>query len=126
MMQINAARRWLLLAAAFLLLTVVGCSTETTVSSISANPAQFDGKSVTVRGTVAELRETISRAGNHYSTFQIRDPTGHATKVFIWGHPSIMNGDPAEVTGVFQQVRRVGRYTFYNEIDAQSVRPFTH
>lgn len=66
-----------------------------------------------------------SRRGNAYSTFQLRDTAGDAVKVFTWGHPNIMTGDPVQVTGVFEQVRHVGRYTFYNEIDAQSVKPFT-
>ena len=127
MMQRKAKSCSLPIASIFLLLIVVGCSAKAaTVFAINANPAQFDGKNITVRGTVDEVRKTTSRAGNDYSTFQIRDAAGDGVKVFTWGHPTIMNGDPVQVTGVFQQVRHVGHYTFYNEIDAQSVRPFTH
>jgi hypothetical protein len=43
--------------------------------------------------------------------------------VFTWGPPVLSNGDRVEVEGVFQQVTHVGRYTFYNEVEAQRVRP---
>ena len=97
----------------------------TSIQSIITNPAEFDGKTVTIQGTAAAVKETTSRAGNAYATLQIQD-TGGAIKVFTWGHPSTRNGDRVEVTGVFQQVKRVGRYTFYNEIEAQSIKPFAN
>jgi RecJ-like exonuclease len=121
MMRITAVNRWLPITALILLFTVVGCTVETTASSILANPAQFDGKSVSIQGAIVAVKETTSRAGNDYATFEVRDVTGGAVKVFTWGHPDIMNGDPVQVIGVFQQVRRVGQYTFYNEIEARSI-----
>lgn len=117
---------WLPTVGAFLLLIGASNAADTTVASIIANPTQFNGTLVTVRGTVGALRETTSHAGNDYSTFQVRDRAGGAIKVFVWGHPHLMNGNAVKVIGRFEQVERVGRYAFYNEIEAKSVRTFAH
>ena len=34
---------------------------------------RFDGKSVTIRGTITNLRDTVSRLGNRYFTFDLSD-----------------------------------------------------
>jgi len=93
---------------------------EVDIGSIIRNPAQFDGKSVAVRGTASAVKETVSRRGNPYATFQVLDKTG-GIKVFTYGHPGIKVGDCVEVKGVYQQVKHVGQYTFYNEVEAQNV-----
>jgi hypothetical protein len=41
----------------------------------------------------------------------------------LQGHPAVKEGATVEVVGVFQQVKRVDRYTFYDEVEAQTVRP---
>ncbi len=41
--------------------------------------------------------------------------------MFTWGHPeSVLEGRHLSVGGTFWTVKRVGRYTFLNEIDADS------
>jgi hypothetical protein len=115
-------KRWLSITGLSLFLTFVSNAAEVAIPSITTNAAQFDGKNVTIRGTVTEVNETVSHSGNAYSTFQVQD-AGGAIKVFTWGHPRIKSGDRVEVTGMFQQVKRVRQYTFYNQIEAQSVTP---
>jgi DNA polymerase III alpha subunit len=95
---------------------------EATAQAIIANPALYDGQTVTVHGTVTELRERTSRRGNAYTTFKLQDPSGGAVSVFSWGHPTSKNGDRVEVEGVFQEVKHVAPYVFYNEIDSRRVR----
>jgi hypothetical protein len=56
-------------------------------------------------------------------TPRLKFKAGAAIKVFTWGHPGTKAGDIVRVTEVFQQVKRVRQYTFYNEIEAQSVTP---
>jgi len=68
------------------------------------------------------VKPTISRRGNAYTTLQVQD-TGPGITVFTYGHLNIVNGDRVEVTGVFSQIKHVGSYTFYNEIEASSVTP---
>jgi hypothetical protein len=93
------------------------------ICSVLKNPGQYDHQMVTVQGTASAVAETTSRRGNDYTTFRVRDANGCTVKVFSWGHPGIKNGDGAEVIGTYEQVKHVGTYTFYNEIDAKSVRP---
>src|SRR5713101_3101067 len=119
--------RWSLRRATVVVLmlfsAVLAEAREASVPSIIANPAQFEGQIVTLRGMAVAVKETVSRRGNDYTTFKLHDISGEAISIFTWGHPPLKDGDIVEVVGVFQQVRHVGRYTFYNEVEAQSVRP---
>jgi hypothetical protein len=102
--------------------SAVSVAAETAVSAILASPAQFDGQSVTVRGMATAVKATVSRRGNPYTTLKLQDG-GSAITVYMQGHPSTANGDRVQVTGVFQTIKRVGSYTFYNEIEAYSITP---
>jgi len=105
-----------------LLVSILASAAEVSIEALVANPAQFDGQTVTLRGTAAAVKATTSPKGNDYTTFQVKGARGAAMRVFSWGHPAITEGAPVEVTGVFQRVKRVGRYTFYDEIEASSVK----
>jgi DNA/RNA endonuclease YhcR with UshA esterase domain len=87
--------------------------------AIAANP-------VTVQGTATAVTKPTSRAGNPYITLRVQDSDGSSVKVFMFGHPEIKEGDRVEVTGVFEQVKRVRNYTFYNEIDATNIQVSPH
>jgi len=113
---------WLLIAclAQFVALARAG---DVSVDSIVKNPVQYDHQTVTVRGTASAVKLTTSRAGNSYTTFLVGDANGNSVKVFTFGHPPVANGESVEIVGIFEQVKHVRNYTFYNEIDAQTVRP---
>jgi hypothetical protein len=113
---------WAPVACLILFVAFAGNAAETTVASILANVAQFDGKIITVRGTATAVKPTVSRRGNPYTTLRLQD-SGSAITVYMQGHPPATNGERVEVTGVFQTIKRVGSYTFYNEIEAQSITP---
>lgn len=103
------------------LLTVASFSSASAqtvrIDSILASPESFDGQHVTVTGTVAALRIRTSQKGNPYETFNLCD--GRCVHVFTFGQPaSITNGSRATVSGTYSAVKRVGRYTFRNEVDA--------
>ena len=115
-------KKWVPITGLILFFTLASHAAEVPIQTIIRNPAQFDSKSVTIRGTTAAVNKTTSHSGNAYSTFEVQDGDA-AIKVFTWGHPGIKAGDLVQVTGVFQQVKRVRQYTFYNEIEAQSVTP---
>jgi hypothetical protein len=115
---------WGLNLACFLLvLSVVASGAEVSVKDLTANPAKFDGKTVALQGIATAVKATSSKKGNDYTTFQVKDAGGRSVKVFSWGHPEVREGVSVEVVGVFQQTKRAGRYTFYNEVEAQTVRP---
>ena len=119
-------RRWRIwLGFSLLLVSVLASAAEVSVKALVTTPAHFDGQTVTIRGTAIAVKATVSKKGNPYTTFQVQDANGAAVKVFAWEHPAVKDGGSVEVAGVFHQVKRVGRYTFYNEVEAQSVRPLT-
>ena len=125
MRALGKARCWACLLCLAQLFSLVAFAAEVPVKALISNPAQFDGQTVTLQGTAIMVKATTSSRGNAYTTFQVNDATGAAVRVFTWGHPGLKDGQPVEVVGVFQRVKRVGRYTFYNEVEARSVRPLS-
>jgi hypothetical protein len=105
---------WLVALAA----TVVAL--DTSPGEIFAHPDQFDQQTVTVRGSVTNLRQTTSQRGNHYYTFDLDDGR-RSIRVFSFGHSPCRDGASTTVEGTFQRVKRMGPYTFYNQIDASRV-----
>jgi hypothetical protein len=88
-------------------------------SEILANPDRFDSQPVTIRGTITNLEERVSRAGNPYYTLDLSDGK-QAIRVFSFGTAPCRAG-AATVEGSFAKVKRQGRYTFYNEVTATRV-----
>jgi len=88
-----------------------------TISEIINNPDRYHLKTVTVKGDVLDVKHKISRKGNEYTVFVLSDGSARI-KVFTFGSSQINVGDKVKVEGVFYKVKYVGRYTFYNEIDA--------
>ena len=112
-----------LLALALLGIVLVNgaCGFDTTPSQILQDPDKFDGKTVTIRGTVTHLRTTVSRKGNAYYTYDLHDGN-RAVRIFSFGKPECSAGVTATVTGLFTQVKRVSGRTFYNEVEANTTR----
>jgi hypothetical protein len=108
-------------ALAILLYSAAGAwALKTSPSELLAHADGFDGKLVTLSGTVSKLDPRVSRKGNSYYTFELYDGR-RAITVFSFGEPRCRNGVQANVEGRFQKVKRVGRYTFHNQVDATSV-----
>ena len=117
--------RWFLFPA-LLLGAPPASAGEAALSAVVQAPAQFDGQTLTLRGTITALNETVSRGGNDYTTFKLQDADGRAVSIFKWGHPSLKDGDWVEVEGIFRQTKHAGAYTFHNEVEAQSIRVRDH
>jgi hypothetical protein len=115
-------------AAAFAIVIGLVLSTPATcaaadeaICSIEKKPQEFDHKSITLKGTPVNVKETTSRRGNDYTTFKLQDAAGCAVSIFTWGHPTLTTCDQVSVEGVFETEHHQGRYTFYNEIQATKV-----
>jgi hypothetical protein len=62
----------------------------------------------------------VSQRGNAYYSFDLQDATGRI-RVFSFGQATCPEGREATVEGTFDTVKRVGGYTFYNEVTASRV-----
>jgi cytochrome c-type biogenesis protein CcmE len=91
-----------------------------TVPVLLQHSDEYDGKVVSVTGAITSYRERVSARGNAYTTFRVEDG-GASVSVFAWEHQGLHDGQRVRVTGTFDKVKRVGRYTFYNEIQAQGI-----
>lgn len=115
-------KRTFLALCILLLLTSISLACEnTTVLAIVADSHKLDAKEVCVEGLVSTLKFKTSKRGNPYTTFSVNDENGKSLNVFSHGTLSIKEGDKVKVTGRFDIEKKVGKYTFYNEIGASSV-----
>lgn len=89
-------------------------------TEILADPDRFDGKFVTLTGKVTKLKPRTSQKGNPYYTFDLHDGRRGIT-VFSFGRPPCNQDVPATVEGHFQKVKRQGRNTFHNQVEATAV-----
>jgi len=92
---------------------------NTSPTAILGDLDRFDGQTVTLRGTVTNLQERVSRAGNSYYTFDLSDGK-QAIRVFSFGTAPCRAG-AATIEGSFAKIKQQGRYTFYNEVTATRV-----
>ncbi len=92
----------------------------TSLRALVENPDQFDGKVVSVVGTVAAYRESVSEVGNPFTTFRLSDGDA-SVAVFIWNKQGLSNGQKVRVTGAFAKVKHLGTVTFDNEIQAHRI-----
>lgn len=90
---------------------------KTTVGDVLSNPDKYDGKMVQVEGKAVYPKFKVSKKGKPYTIFKLKDADNTLT-VFSFGTLSIKEGNKVRVMGRYQKVKQVGRYTFYNEIDA--------
>jgi hypothetical protein len=104
-----------------LVLVSGACGLDTTASKILEDPDKFDGKTVTITGTVVQLRTTVSRKGNPYYTYDLHDGA-RAIRVFSFGKPVCAEGTTATIEGRFTKVKRVSGQAFYNEVEAKTER----
>ncbi len=91
-----------------------------TVGDLAHNRDRYDKQVISVVGTIGDYRERVSARANPYTTFRLLDGAARVS-VFAWKHQGLRNGLRVRVAGTFAKVRQVGGYTFYNEIQANSV-----
>lgn len=98
---------------------ILGCSRQPSGLHPAASNAR-DARSRWVAGTITNLNERVSRAGNAYYPMDLSDGR-RAIHVFSFGTAPCRAGG-ATVEGTFSKVKRQGRYTFYNEVTASRVQ----
>lgn len=91
-----------------------------TVKELLAEPDKWHGRAVVVSGTVGDLQPRTSERGNPYYTFTLSDGLAGVT-VFSNGTPQIKDTNRVQVEGTYLKVKRVGKYTFQNQVDARRI-----
>jgi len=96
---------------------------ETSIEKILSATESHDGKEVSVLGKAANVKLKISKRGNSYTTFTLLGSGGKGSlNVYSRGHVQVKEGQTVKVTGTYRREKRVGKYTFHNEIDAISIK----
>lgn len=110
----------LLLAAAGPALAVK--AGHVTTRDLLGEPDKWHGRPVILSGTVTRLEPRTSQRGNPYFTFRLADHEGGVT-VFSYGTPELREGQQVQIEGIFLKVKRVGKHTFQNQVDATRILP---
>ena len=95
---------------------------ETTIKEIVADKNSYDGKEVSVSGTVSGVKFKTSKGGKDYTTFTLIGEPGGRLKVFIWGKLKLQGGQKVRVTGKYYKVKKGEKYTFRNQIEATDIQ----
>jgi hypothetical protein len=86
-------------------------------AQILSHPQSYDGKRLTVSGTVRNVLAQTTRLGKDYTTFDLCDDV--CMKVFIWGHPRLSEKQRQSVSGMFKTMKHIDQYTLENVLEAR-------
>ncbi len=98
------------------------CLATDTAEKIVTDKDSYNGKVVSVRGTVSNLKFKKMNVKDDYTTFILVGEAGGRINVFIWGTLKLQPGQKVQVTGVYRKVRRTVTRNYYNEIEASQVK----
>jgi hypothetical protein len=112
---------FLLLLMFFLQVHVSPAAEKVSFQEILSNPGKYDGQEVTIHGKASKIKPRTSKHGNDYTMLILRDESGKTLKIFSWGHPLLAEGQKVTVTGIYKTVKRIGRHTFHNGIQARNI-----
>ncbi len=86
------------------------------IDAIIANPSAFDGKSVQVHGTVADVKQKTSRKGNDYTLFDVCETK--CVHIYARGKVGVNDGATVTISGTFTAVKHMGNFDITNQIEA--------
>lgn len=95
---------------------------ETTVEKIVNSGDSYDGRKVSVKGTVSNLKFETLEVGKTYTEFILVGKSGGRIKVSFSGTLKLKPGQEVRVKGVYQKVRKTAHHYYYNEILASKVK----
>lgn len=90
------------------------------VKDLLAQPDKWHGQPVVVTGVVSRLDAKTSQKGNPYYTFVLTEGLA-SVNVFSYGAPQIKDTNRVQVEGTYLKVNRVGKYTFYDQVNARRI-----
>jgi hypothetical protein len=113
----------ILLVASILLLwgRATHAAIETTIKEIVADKDSYDGKEVSVTGTVSTPRFRASRHGEPYMTFPLLGDSGSRINILFWGEIKLKTGKKIKAQGIFRKIMEMGKYTFRDVIETSKI-----
>ena len=115
-----APRGILVLAGILCLAAPTRGATAMSLRTLARDADRYDGKVITVVGTIAAYREGVTGAGSPYTAFRLVDGDA-SVAVFIWNKQGLGNGQRVRVTGAFERIRQFGPVE--GEIQAHRIEP---
>lgn len=100
----------------------VHAATETTVEEILANKDSYDGKELSVSGTVSTPSFKASRQRKPYMTFPLLGESGGLINVLVWEPMKLKKGEKIKATGTYRKIMEMGKYTFRDMIEASEIK----
>jgi hypothetical protein len=101
-------------------LVLVAQAAPLSVSGLLADLDRFNGRPVTVSGSMSNLRESVSHRGTRRYTFDLSD--GSETVDVISFQKQPCQSGAATVEGTFEQVRRMVKASYsFEEVTARHV-----
>lgn len=94
---------------------------ETTIEAIINNKDSYDGKEVSVSGTVSSPKFKASKDRKAYMTFPILGDSGGRINVLFWGDMKLKPGKKVSVRGIYRKILEMGKYTFRDVIEASEI-----
>ena len=95
---------------------------ETTVEKILASKDSYDGKEVSVSGTVSSPRFKASKSGRPYMTFPLLGDSGGRINILFWGDMKLKPGKRVMGKGIYRKIMEMGKYTFRDVIEASEIK----
>jgi hypothetical protein len=100
----------------------IRAAAETTVEKIMNDGDSYDGRKVSVKGTVSNLKFETLEVGKTYTTFLLVGKSGGRIKVSVSRTLKLKPGQEVKVNGVYRKVRKTTHRYYYNEIQASKVK----
>lgn len=107
------------LFAAFLGLGAAALATDA-IAAILANPATYDGKAVTVTGTVSHVFMGYT-ARTPFASVSLCDSDSACITAYVASHPRVTEGKPATATGTFRSAGTFTSRQYVNGIEADTI-----
>jgi hypothetical protein len=95
---------------------------ETTVEEITTSSDSYDGRKVSVTGTVSNLKFETLEVGKTYTIFILTGKSGGRIKVSASGTLKLNPGQEVRVKGIYRKVRTTAHRYYFNEIEASKVK----
>lgn len=90
------------------------------IATIMQNKDAWHQKTVAISGKIFGYKEKVSRAGNPYTVFFLRE-NQYLVTVHYRGHLRLANNQEVTVEGEYLKVKHLGNDTFYDEVEAANV-----